>query len=144
MLSERRRSNFRSYLPFPVWRSIAVTSTLILLLLTGCARQPALKPLGAPEPAPAQTYAWECERNFAFVSRREGNAMWLFLPDHAVQLPGTGDAPDEDYRSANIHFQHHNGQASLELARKDSLARQLIHLIASRYQQKKQHEKNTA
>ncbi len=36
------------------------------------------------------------------------------------------------------------GQASLELARKDSLARQLIHLIASRYQQKKQHEKNTA
>ena len=36
------------------------------------------------------------------------------------------------------------GQASLELARKDALARQLIHLIASRYQQKKQHEKNTA
>jgi len=36
------------------------------------------------------------------------------------------------------------GQARLELARKDALARQLIHLIASRYQQKKQHEKNTA
>ena len=36
------------------------------------------------------------------------------------------------------------GQASLKMARKDALARQLIHLIASCYQQKKKHEKNTA
>lgn len=36
------------------------------------------------------------------------------------------------------------GKTSLELSRKDALARQLIQLIASRYQQKKQNEKNTA
>lgn len=37
-----------------------------------------------------------------------------------------------------------NGKTSLELARKSALARQLIHLIASCYQQKKKNEKNTA
>ena len=37
-----------------------------------------------------------------------------------------------------------NGKTSLELARKDVLARQLIKLVASCYQQKKKNEKNTA
>ena len=37
-----------------------------------------------------------------------------------------------------------DGKTSLELARKDVLARQLIQLVASCYQQKKKNEKNTA
>jgi uncharacterized membrane protein len=92
-----------------------LTLALILLWLTGCARQPVLKPLVAPEPILAQTHAWECERNFAFVSHQEGDAMWLFLPGHAVQLPRVVDGPDTNYRSTNIRFQHHDGQARLEL-----------------------------
>lgn len=68
-------------------RSIAAAAAQILLLLAGCARQPVLEPLYTPARAPTQTYAWECERNFAFVARREGDAMWLFLPGRAVKLP---------------------------------------------------------
>jgi uncharacterized membrane protein len=88
---------------------------LVLLLLPGCARQQVLEPLDASEPPLAQTYAWECERNFAFVSRREGDAMWLFLPGHAVQLPRVKSGTGASYQSPDIRFQHHDGQARLEL-----------------------------
>jgi len=91
------------------------TSALALLLFAGCSRQPVLEPLGLPERAPAQTYAWECERNFAFAAREEGGAMWLFLPGHAVQLPRVEDGPGASYRGPDIRFHHQNGQACLEL-----------------------------
>ena len=41
--------------------------------------------------------------------------MWLFLPDHAVQLPLAEDGPDAIYLGAGIRFQYRNGQARLEL-----------------------------
>lgn len=88
---------------------------LLLLWLAGCAHQPVLEPLEASKPTQAQTYAWECERNFAFVARREGDAIWLFLPGQAVQLPRIEDGPGASYRSANIRFQHLDGHARLEL-----------------------------
>ena len=49
---------------------------------------------------------------------------------------------NSEYNALQVYWP--NGKASLELARKDALARQLVQLIASCYQQKKQHEKNTA
>lgn len=88
---------------------------LVLLILAGCARQPVLEPLGIHEPVPAQTWAWECERNFAFVAREEGNAIWLFLPGHAIQLPRVDDSSGASYRNTEVRFQHKNGQARLEL-----------------------------
>jgi len=96
-------------------RCITTTLALILLLLAGCTHQPVLKPLSEPEHLPAQTRAWECERNFAFVSREEGGAIWLFLPGHAVQLPRVDDSSGASYRGKDIHFRQNNGQAQLEL-----------------------------
>jgi len=93
-------------------RAMAV---LILLLLASCARQPVLEPLEEPGGAPAQTFAWECERNFAFVAREEGDAIWLFLPGHAVQIPRVEDGPGTSYQGSDIRLNHQNGQASLEL-----------------------------
>ncbi len=90
-------------------------AALILLITSGCARQPVLEPLTYPDPASPQTRAWECERNFAFVSRREGDAIWLFLPGQAVQLPGTEDGPSNRYRSATIDFQYRGEHAQLKL-----------------------------
>ncbi|VAW73574.1 hypothetical protein MNBD_GAMMA15-2211 [hydrothermal vent metagenome] len=89
--------------------------TVVFLLLTGCARQPVLEPLTSPVSAPSQTWAWECERNFAFVARQEGDAMWLFLPGQAVQLPRIKGEPGNRYHSEAIRFQHQNGKARLEL-----------------------------
>ena len=96
-------------------RNIATTLAPILLLFSGCARQPILEPLDTLERTPAQTYAWECERNFAFVARREGDAMWLFLPGHAVQLPRIEDSSGDSYRGKDIRFLQNNGQAQLTL-----------------------------
>ncbi|TCK18859.1 putative membrane protein [Thiogranum longum] len=95
---------------------ITITHALILLLLAGCARHPVLEPLGEPKLTAARTWAWECESNFAFVAREEGNAMWLFLPDHAVQLRRVDDNSGPRYQSKEILFRHKNGQARLELA----------------------------
>ena len=96
----------------PAGRTRAMAA-LILLSLAGCARQPVLEPLDEPRHATAKTYAWECERNFAFVAREEGDAMWLFLPGHAVQLPRLEDGPGTSYRGAGIYLNHQNGQARL-------------------------------
>ena len=89
-----------------------------LSLLFGCARQQTPELLREPASPPPQTRAWECERNFAFVSRQEGGAIWLFLPGHAVQLPRTGEDANGgvSYRGAGILFRQHAGRASLELA----------------------------
>ena len=91
------------------------TTALFSLFLTSCASQPVYDLPDLAERIPAQTWAWECERNFAFVARREGDAMWLFLPSHAVQLPRIKDDDGASYRSANIRFHQKNGQAQLEL-----------------------------
>lgn len=88
---------------------------LAFLFLTGCARQPVLEPLDAVKHDSAQTYVFECERNFAFVARKEGDAIWLFLPDHAVQLPAVKNNSVPGYRSADISFDYRDGQATLEL-----------------------------
>jgi phosphopantothenoylcysteine decarboxylase/phosphopantothenate--cysteine ligase len=49
---------------------------------------------------------------------------------------------NSEYNALQVFWR--DGDARLELARKDVLARQLIQLVASCYQQKKKHEKNTA
>ena len=88
---------------------------LAFLFLTACARHPVLEPLDTPKSESAQTYVWECERNFAFVAHQEGNAIWLFLPDHAVQLPAVKNNSGSSYRSTDISFDYRDGQATLEL-----------------------------
>ncbi len=95
---------------------ITIIHALILLFFTGCARHPVLGPLNEPKLATAHTWAWECESNFAFVAREEGHAMWLFLPDHAVQLRRVDDDSGPRYQSKEVLFRHKNGRAWLELA----------------------------
>jgi len=97
-------------------QSRQITTAFILLLLSACTSQPTRKDLLTKRPIPVQTRAWECERNFAFVSREEGKVIWLFLPDHAVQLPRTGEANGAtSFRGTAIVFRQHGGQAWLEL-----------------------------
>lgn len=96
----------------PAFHGIRV---LALLFLTACARQPVLESLDTPKPESAKTYVWECERNFTFVAYQEGSAIWLFLPDHAVQLPAVKSNFGSSYRSADISFDYRDGQATLKL-----------------------------
>lgn len=97
----------------PVGSGVPV-AMLVILVPAGCAQQPVLEPLEEPGHATANTYAWECERNFAFVAREEGDAMWLFLPGHAVQIPRADDGPGTSYRGADIYLNHQNGKARLK------------------------------
>ncbi len=90
-------------------------AAFLLLALTGCASQPELLPLPAPGSVTRDTWAWECERNFAFIARREGNTVWLFLPERAVQLAGSWHGTDGLFTGAGIRLEIDNGRASLDL-----------------------------
>lgn len=90
-------------------------AAFISLLLTSCARHPVHRLPAIAEHVTARTWAWECERNFAFVTRQEGDAMWLFLPSHAVQLPRIKGGDGTTYRSTDIRFQQQDNHAQLEL-----------------------------
>lgn len=96
-------------------RHISALSALTLLLLSGCARQPVLEPLAPPGHPVVQTRAWECGGNFSFVTREEGQVIWLFLPDRALQLLQDRNSSGKRFHSKDIDFIQQGNTASLKL-----------------------------
>ena len=76
-------------------------------LSAGCAEDAVTKDaFSQSRPAPAKsitqavTYVYECDDDYNFVARIEGDKAWLFLPAGTVSLPQTPSGLDErrDFR----------------------------------------------
>jgi membrane-bound inhibitor of C-type lysozyme len=70
---------------------------------------------GAKALSSAQTFVYECEDNFGFTARRQGNTVWLFLPGEAVQLPQVRSASGEKYQGAHTTFWSEGENAMITL-----------------------------
>lgn len=99
----------------PIRHHISALSALTLILLSSCARQPVLEPLEPPGHPVVQIRAWECEKNFSFVTREEGQVIWLFLPGRALQLPRDRNSSGTRFHSKEIDFIQEGDTARLRL-----------------------------
>ena len=57
---------------------------------------------------------FECEDGFRFTARKSGNAVWLFLPEHTLQLPRVRAESGNRYASAELNFWNQGDVALLE------------------------------
>jgi membrane-bound inhibitor of C-type lysozyme len=97
-----------------------LTAPIIALSAVACHMQ---KPVDA-DPIPAadttqpgsRTFVYECEDSYNFTARFSENAVWLFLPAQAVQLPQVRSGSGEKYSGSGITFWSKGRSAILETA----------------------------
>lgn len=61
-----------------------------------------------------KTFVFDCEHNFSFVARLEGENMWLFLPGSTLTLPHVRSASGLKYQKGNTVFWSKDGDFFLE------------------------------
>jgi membrane-bound inhibitor of C-type lysozyme len=64
----------------------------------------------------ARTFVFECEDSYNFTARFSENAVWLFLPTQAVQLPQVRSGSGAKYSGSGITFWSKGRSAILETA----------------------------
>lgn len=63
----------------------------------------------------SRTFVYQCDDALRFTARSNGRIVWLFLPDHAIQLARVDSALGETYASRTVTFSIDGQSALLEL-----------------------------
>jgi uncharacterized membrane protein len=61
------------------------------------------------------TYVYECDQQYSFTARIEGEKAWLFLPDETVSLPRIPAASGTKFSDKNLLFWTKGNEAVLEV-----------------------------
>ncbi|RKZ80956.1 MAG: hypothetical protein DRQ35_01220 [Gammaproteobacteria bacterium] len=65
--------------------------------------------------APAKTYVYECDQQFSFTARIEGEKVWLFLPSETINLPHIPAASGTKFSDGDSLFWTKGNEAMLEV-----------------------------
>ncbi len=61
------------------------------------------------------TFVYECDNDYVFVARIEGETAWLFLPGSTVQLPHVRSGSGAKYSDGSVTFWSRGEEAMLEV-----------------------------
>lgn len=64
---------------------------------------------------PAKTYVYECDQQFSFTARIEGEKVWLFLPSETINLPHVPAASGTKFSDGDSLFWTKGNEAMLEV-----------------------------
>jgi membrane-bound inhibitor of C-type lysozyme len=70
--------------------------------------------IGDPAASDTATFVYECNDDYAFVARREGETIWLFLPGETLSLPHVEAGSGAKYSDGKITFWSKGDRALLE------------------------------
>ena len=87
--------------------------TFGVLLLAACTGVDRANPI---EESPPATYVFECDGDYQFPVRIEGDKAWLFLPGKTVNLPQVPAGSGAKYSDGRMTFWSKGGEALLEAA----------------------------
>jgi len=100
--------------PIPIRPSLLFVLSLsgLLALLTACSGDNRSVP--AAEAEPPRTFVYECGDGYRFVTRLEGETVWLFLPERTLRLPHVPSGSGVKYGNSLATFWSKGEEAIVE------------------------------
>lgn len=87
---------------------------LSIAFLTGCSDKSSHNDIPNTNSSPT-TYVYECDQQFSFTARIEGEKVWLFLPYETINLPQIEAASGAKFSDGSSLFWSKGNEAILEL-----------------------------